>query len=293
MASFPFSASAALIEKEEEEGVGQECQELLRSLPQEKGWRTAHIYQYQGFWVAGKLIESIIEIQQNFRVRDTDVLLVTTPKSGTVWLKALAFAIMNRNRYSFSENPLLNTNPHELVPFLEHGVFISNKLPYLSTLPSPRLFASHIPYPSLSESIKTNNCRIVYQCRNPKDMFVSLFLFSGKLRPENLGPLSLDQAFELFCKGAYEFGPYWDHVLGFWKESFERPQKSLEVNKTGKLMPRGDNAVFFRKGEVGDWMNHLSPEMAEKIDKITEVKLLGSGLSFQVASFENETASAS
>ncbi|XP_043720850.1 cytosolic sulfotransferase 15-like [Telopea speciosissima] len=304
-----------------------------RSDTGQKGWRTAHIYQYQGFWVAAKLIESIIDIQRNFQPLNTDILLVTTPKSGTVWLKALAFAIVNRNRYPLiSQNPLLNTNPHDLVPFLEYGVFINNQIPYISTLPSPRLYASHIPYTSLPESIKnTTDCRIVYLCRNPKDMFVSLLHFMGKLRPENLGPLLLEQAFESFCMGAYEFGPYWDHMLGFWKESLEKPEKvlflkyeelkedtnlnlkriaqflgcpftvkededgvvdeilemssfeslkNLEVNKTGKLMARGDNAVFFRKGKVGDWVNQLSPEMAEQLDKLTEEKLCGSGLSF-------------
>ncbi|PKA47317.1 Cytosolic sulfotransferase 8 [Apostasia shenzhenica] len=35
---------------------------------------------------------------------------------------------------------------------------------------------------------------------------------------------------------------------------------------------------FFRKGIVGDWAAHLSPEMARKMDAITGEKLKGSGL---------------
>ena len=37
-------------------------------------------------------------------------------------------------------------------------------------------------------------------------------------------------------------------------------------------------AAFYRKGEVGDWRNHLSPDMARKLDHIIHQKLKGSGL---------------
>ncbi|KAI3896425.1 hypothetical protein MKX03_008587 [Papaver bracteatum] len=39
--------------------------------------------------------------------------------------------------------------------------------------------------------------------------------------------LSIEDAFELFCDGVSDFGPYWDHVHGYWKESLERPCKVL------------------------------------------------------------------
>ncbi|KAI5660064.1 hypothetical protein M9H77_28857 [Catharanthus roseus] len=50
----------------------------------------------------------------------------------------------------------------------------------------------------------------------------------------------------------------------------------LEVNKTGKH--RADtglginNNAYFRKGEIGDWKNHLTREMAEAMDRISEEK---------------------
>ncbi|PWA67089.1 sulfotransferase 16 [Artemisia annua] len=129
-----------------------------------------------------------------------------------------------------------------------------------------------------------------------------------------------------------EYGPYWDHVLGFWRASLESPDKilflkyeeikkepevhvkrsadfmgvpisaeeengvvekiakfcsfehlkNLEVNKTG--IQRFDfgfeieNRHFFRQGLVGDWKHHMTQEMGERIDRITQEKFQGSGL---------------
>lgn len=40
------------------------------------------------------------------------------------------------------------------------------------------------------------------------------------------------------------------------------------------------SSSFFRKGVTGDWSNHLSQEMGEKLDHIVQQKLQGSGLTF-------------
>ncbi|XP_015693879.1 cytosolic sulfotransferase 8-like isoform X2 [Oryza brachyantha] len=49
----------------------------------------------------------------------------------------------------------------------------------------------------------------------------------------------------------------------------------MEATKSGKTrLPVGDvaNSASFRRGQVGDWANHLSPEMVRRIDAITEAK---------------------
>ena len=58
-------------------------------------------------------------------------------------------------------------------------------------------------------------------------MLVSPYHFLKKLRSKELHSLSFNEAFELFCEGVSEYGPYWDHVLGFWKASLESPDKIL------------------------------------------------------------------
>uniref|UniRef100_M8AYP8 Sulfotransferase n=1 Tax=Aegilops tauschii TaxID=37682 RepID=M8AYP8_AEGTA len=58
----------------------------------------------------------------------------------------------------------------------------------------------------------------------------------------------------------------------------------LEVNQVGGVSHGNrvhvDNSVFYRKGEVGDWANHMNREMGVKLDRIVEEKLQGSGLVF-------------
>ncbi|CAN1137031.1 Cytosolic sulfotransferase 17 [Linum perenne] len=62
-----------------------------------------------------------------------------------------------------------------------------------------------------------------------------------------------------------------------WRSSFDR-LKNLDVN----------NSHFFRRGEVGDWRNHLTTEMAERIDNVTRMKLQGTGL--YIEDEQHETA---
>jgi hypothetical protein len=58
--------------------------------------------------------------------------------------------------------------------------------------------------------------------------------------------------------------------------------KSLTTNNIGStgVFLKFPHQTFFRKGVVGDWVNHMTPEMAERFDAIIKDKLRGSGLTF-------------
>ncbi|XP_073000777.1 cytosolic sulfotransferase 15-like [Typha latifolia] len=274
--------------------------------------------------------------QQHFKARPSDLILASYPKSGTTWLKALLFATEHRksNTNPNTPHPLETISPHQCVPFLESQVYTNRRIPNLDSLPSPRLFATHIPFCSLPESILASNSKIIYICREPKDNLISLWHFIRQLRVKaNLEPCPLEEAIEPFCNGVSFFGSLWDHVLGYWKEHLERPHqvlyltyeglsqdprgnlkrlaefigrpfsadeekgggvldailklcgieklRSLEVNRCGKMEIAEwpvENSMFFRCGGVKDWVNHLTPEMARRIDEITDSKFRGYGL---------------
>ncbi|KAI9112859.1 hypothetical protein K1719_016176 [Acacia pycnantha] len=267
---------------------------------QKKGWGYPYIYLYQGIWYTPTRIQAICSFQKHFQAKDSDIVIATLPKSGTTWLKALTFAILNRKHFPPSQNnhPLLFSNAHDLVPFFEYTHYANNQIPDLSNMPEPRLLALMFHF---------IHCLI--QLPNPHAR----------------------SSFERYSNGINEFGPFWTHMLGYWRESKETPNKILfmkyedlkgdmkfslkrvaeflgcpfnleeesngviekiielcsfekmkeqEVNKTGKFAQKYENKHLFRKAKVGDWINHFPPGMEAKLSKVIEEKLGGSGLYF-------------
>ncbi|CAH2047803.1 unnamed protein product [Thlaspi arvense] len=89
------------------------------------------------------------------------------------------------------------------------------------------LFASHLPHGLLPESILESGCKMVYIWRGPKDTFVSMWSFFQKERFDN-GPLnSLEESFDMFCRGFSGYGPYLDHVMSYWRAYQENPDQVL------------------------------------------------------------------
>ncbi|KAI8571330.1 hypothetical protein RHMOL_Rhmol01G0111500 [Rhododendron molle] len=332
--SLPCSSLNEINKEERDERIKmveksyQRYREIISTLPNINGWIGEDMRLYEGFWYrTNHALEGVMCVQEHFKARSDDILLISAPKSGTTWLKSLVFAIMKRACYTNSTHPLLTTNPHDCVPCLELKLFKRSPVADVDDLPSPRIFSTHIPYTSLPESILYSGCKIVYICRDPKDVLISLRYFLAKSKPSTeLPPLSFEEVFELFTKGISSYGPIWDHVQGYHKASLECPHrfffityeemkrhtlvnvkrlaefleqpfsmveereyaveeiinlcsidtlKKLEVNKSGLRNSYFPNDAFFRKGEIGDWRNHLTPQMAESIDQITNEKLPG------------------
>lgn len=307
--------------------------DLVSTLPARGGW--VSLVQYQNYWLNPGRLQHIIPVKELYKPRADDILLATYLKCGTTWLKALAFAITTRGGGGGGEHPLLTVHPQEAVPHLEVHT-PGQGLADIENLPSPRLLGTHLPLSLLPPAVSSTagGCRVVYLCRQPKDVFVSLWHFINGMhggRP----PVEMDAALGMFCEGVSPFGPVWEHYLEYWKASLARPEQvlflryeemvsdpvravkklaeffavpfteeeerggvpeeivrlcsfdmlsGLESNQTGDL-DCGDNTVigkstFFRKGKVGDWENHMTKEMAKKVDDVFEEKLKGSGLVF-------------
>ncbi|XP_024196598.1 cytosolic sulfotransferase 13 [Rosa chinensis] len=208
--------------------LSQETRDLISTLPAEKGLISGHLHQYQGFWYPTMHIQKVLASQKHFQAQDTDILLATTPKSGTTWLKAILFALVKRVHYhpdpQNMDHPLLTNNPHVLVPFLENKHSGKNQIPDPTSYAPPRLFSTHLPLAHLPQSVKDSACKVVYLCRNPKDIIVSLWHFTNRVRHKSMGTNSLEEVFEYFRRGVSGYGPFWDHVLGYWKESLEGPE---------------------------------------------------------------------
>ncbi|KAG5249853.1 Sulfotransferase 2A [Salix suchowensis] len=123
-----------------------EIQGLVAGCPSEKNWDGSPLYFYKGVWYPFFAIRGALSFQKHFTARDTDIILASMPKSGTTWLKALAFSVVNRNIYSPTESPLLTNPPHDLVRFFEMNLYSKSQLPDLE----------HLPYEDLKDDITFN-----------------------------------------------------------------------------------------------------------------------------------------
>ncbi|CAH1419979.1 unnamed protein product [Lactuca virosa] len=203
--------------------------DIVATLPKGKGWRGPEIFLHKGFWLPQTAIKSLLMIHEYFHPKPTDIFLAAFMKCGTTWLRALMFATANRHRYKISDHPLHHTGPHGVFPSLDAQIFLECPVSKFDNLPSPRLFATHFAHNLLPTSMTSpsSTCKFVYVCRDPKDALISKWHFMSKIRSKELPPISFNEAYELFCNGISEYGPFWDHVLGYWKASQESPEKIL------------------------------------------------------------------
>uniref|UniRef100_A0A803NGN1 Sulfotransferase n=1 Tax=Cannabis sativa TaxID=3483 RepID=A0A803NGN1_CANSA len=236
---------------------------------------------YNGFWISNNLFKGVISFQKHYVANDDDIVLASCPKSGTTWLKALTFTIINRSHFTLSNTPLLVSNPHDLVP--EISLIDLHTIDDYHHKNSPRLFSTHNAYSLLPLSLKNNNskCKIVYICRNPLDLFVSLWYFSQKFSGgEKIKPHSLDLYFDNFCQGIHAFGPFWNHVLEFWKASQEMSHKILFL-KYEDL--KKDNVFFVKK--LADFLEFpfsLEEEQQGMIEEISKFCSIERMKSFEI-----------
>jgi estrone sulfotransferase len=117
-----------------------------------------------------------------------------------------------------------------VVPFL-HSIYENHcsALPglLLEEMPSPRVLAVHAPLTALPASVRESKCRVVYLCGDPKDAFVSLRHYVDKIKPEGSAMMPFAEAFDMFCDGVSPFGPVWDNMAEYWKESMARPEEVM------------------------------------------------------------------
>ncbi|KAD3067826.1 hypothetical protein E3N88_35706 [Mikania micrantha] len=275
MSTFPsFNGSECEEDDVEYNKMCDKHKHLLETLPKGGGWMEQHLYNYNGFWLNEMFLKANLLVHTYFKSEPTDIVLASFMKSGTTWLKALMFSTLNRDRYSFSNHYLHNNSPQSTIPFLEA---VSYPMTDFTTFSTPRLFATHFARTLLPACM--TSCKFVYVCRDPKDVLVSKWHFISKLRSKDLPPLSFDEAFELFCLGVSEFGPFWEHVLSYWRASLESPDKILflryeelkkqpevVVRKLADFMGKPITMEEEKNGVVGEIINLCSFENLSNLE---------------------------
>ncbi|KAM3931638.1 amine sulfotransferase-like [Leptodactylus fuscus] len=269
-------------------------------------------FEHKGTYFESKITSpEVIDAIEHMEIRDSDVFLVTYPKSGTVWTQQILSLIFNEGHRNGTENIDNMTR----VPWIE---FSMNSIDFNSR-PSPRLFSSHLPYYLMPRDLKSRKAKIIYVYRNPKDAMLSYYHFF-KMKTNIKHTINWETFIELFMSGEVFCGSWFDHVRGWYthKEDFnilfvtyEEMKKDLRsaVLKICKFvdMNLDEKAVdtvvekatftnmkhdplanytfvpnefldrskgdFLRKGTVGDWKNIMTVAQSERFDKVYKEKM--------------------
>ncbi|KAG9143141.1 hypothetical protein Leryth_024161 [Lithospermum erythrorhizon] len=244
----------------EQESSNTPNEDFLNQLKRTKFWDAMDICNWEGFWFEPGLVKSALTFQKTFEAQSDDVVLASTIKTESIQKSNCKIVYIARNPkdtlvslwHFFNTIFRPDQEPHPLEKAVEnfcngvqqYGPFYEHVLQYyLESRKRPEKIL-FLKYEDLQ--------------RDPRGEVKKLASFLGK----NMGEKEVDKV--------------------LWRCSLER-LKNLEVNKNGSVLHAVPNSSYFRLGVVGDWKNYLTPEMEDRINETTSLKLDGFGLHFDAS----------
>ncbi|XP_053460708.1 sulfotransferase 2A1-like isoform X2 [Nycticebus coucang] len=253
--------------------------------------------------------ELLRKAQEEFVIKDEDVVTVTFPKSGTHWLIEILGLIHSKG----------DTKWIQSVPIWERSPWIETELGFtVANKEGPRLLSSHLPIHLFPKSFFSSKAKVIYVIRNPKDVIVSGYFYWISVNFSKK-PKSVEQFLEWFLEGNVPYGSWFDHIRGwvsmrerenFLMLSYEELKRDTEgtvekicqflgkkaeseelslilknssfqamrENKMSNYSLLGDAYLvhknpLLRKGITGDWKNYFTVAQAEAFDKVFQEKM--------------------
>ncbi|XP_063964842.1 sulfotransferase 1B1-like [Lytechinus pictus] len=174
--------------------------------------------EHKGIVLPSHALPEVIEDLQSFKFRPDDILVVTSPKSGTHWVFETVALIMADGVWENVKRDTLKNHLEFVI--LNKDAFDESKpmtmfYKQLDKMPSPRIMFTHLPLELLPPGVFEANAKIIYSARNPKDVLASLYRFIGKT-PEALF-VTWEILYSTIFTDQFFYGAWDRHVLSYWK----------------------------------------------------------------------------
>ncbi|XP_029031498.1 sulfotransferase 6B1 [Betta splendens] len=270
-------------------------------------------YRYNGvLYPVVMCPEENLKALDDIVARKDDVMLVAYPKCGFNWMVGVMKKIILE-----STGVSLESKMAPLIEFMG-----PDGIKHVNQAPSPRFLGTHMHPDFIPATFYQEKTKMLVIFRNPKDTLVSYFHFcnSNPVLPS----VEWDSFFRQFMSGDVFWGSYIEHALA-WEKKMDDPRvmiityedmkqdlnagirqvsgffgcsltesqvQQIAENSTFRAMKENSSKshgvvadAIFRKGEVGDWKNHFSPEQSREMDeafnKYLEGTRLGAKLKYQ------------
>ncbi|TDH01620.1 hypothetical protein EPR50_G00182180 [Perca flavescens] len=248
--------------------------------------------------------EENLQALPNMEAREDDVMLVAYPKCGFNWMVGVMRKVIAEATGVKTESKM-----PPLIEFLG-----PDALKVLDETPSPRLLGTHMHPDNIPKSFGAKKTKMLVIFRNPKDTMVSFYHFTNS-NPVLPTMQSWESFYSTFMSGDVPWGSYFDHALA-WEKRMDDPNvmivtyeelkqdlsegvrkistffgfslteaqvQQIAERSTFTAMKQNNSLgtmgnVIFRKGEVGDWRNHFTPEQSREMDEAFNKHLAGTRL---------------
>lgn len=241
---------------------------------------------------------------QELETRETDILVVSYPKSGSHWLHEILCKLL------YDEH-----TPKPLPRMEDCFMELLSGMSALTKLPSPRILYTHLPVQYLPRKHLSMGGKTFHLVRDPRDVAVSSYHhFLSEPRFKKYFTRDWDQHLSEFMSGHCIYGEWCQYELQYehfaktsnmmvlfyeemktdeematrkiadylglpcTQENAAEIARDCGISKVKERMKSHQSSFMFRKGQVGDWKNHFSADQEKQFSSLFQEKMMGSNL---------------
>ncbi|CAM9256321.1 unnamed protein product, partial [Laminaria digitata] len=211
------------------------------------------------------------DLVDNFETRQDDVFVCTYAKSGTTWTQQILTLLLNSGEQG-------DKTYSQVVPWLEaahFGGYLAEEArgwtpEKIVATHERRFFKSHANLKDLPCG-KAPGVKVIYVCRNPKDVCVSL-QHHAKNKPMYEYEGDLSDMLRFFAEGRCTNGSWFDHVLE-WHEASKADPEHIMFLRYEELLADAPASVK----RIADFVGiETTPEIVKKVVAASSISAMKS-----------------